>query len=598
MSTMKFENSESSISNINRLEYSMQPQFSSDGKDDETFYKKIFSLPKDNEAGNSVISSNNRLTFGGQDIYGKSTLTASPNDSSGGTRHFSGHSTFSFGRSVIEPNPTDRTNPAVPGGDSPLTPTTGGKYISEAADFDKLNISKSGKPENEVLTGSEITRGAVSHMLKADANDNSQLDRQEWTSIASQFGLNQDEAARAYSKANQDGQDGLSLSEMNRLAEQSITPEIMTADKSKDGKLSRAEFQSLVQDGPQKPGDKPPSIPEQTTDRILENLQRELEQLQQKLTELLEWLKNLLEQQPGPKPNPDVPNPKPFPDVPTPTPDVPTPTPDVPAPTPDVPDIPGIPDLPIPQDINPLFVDPPEGRGEGEPFPDRGKTTPDAKTVVVENISQDVQRLEQNGQVNPKSVDGDNVYATKPVPELWIKMNGRDGKPVYMSMQVNHIPFQKTPYSKDANGGLQVKESVSFDPYAEHAIDPNMNHERPQLFYRSTDGNLRPLETTSLKADVGQSPGHPKGAWYDLSFKVKDDMAFVRQEFTDGNGSEGNDYRAPKNLEKVLIDGNMMSYAEAYKEGILYGQAPSAPIKPSFPDNIWDTAPTWDGERY
>lgn len=421
MSTMKFENSESSISNTNRLEYSMQPQFSSDGKDDETFYKKIFSLPKDNEAGNSVISSNNRLTFGGQDIYGKSTLTASPNDSSGGTRHFSGHSTFSFGRSVIEPNPTDRTNPAVPGGDSPLTPTTGGKYISEAADFDKLNISKSGKPENEVLTGSEITRGAVSHMLKADANDNSQLDRPEWTSIASQFGLNQDEAARAYSKANQDGQDGLSLSEMNRLAEQSITPEIMTADKSKDGKLSRAEFQSLVQDGPQKPGDKPPSIPEQTTDRILENLQRELEQLQQKLTELLEWLKNLLEQQPGPKPNPDVPNPKPFPDV-------PTPTPDVPAPTPNVPDIPGIPDLPIPQDIH--------------------------------------------------------------------------------------------------------------------------------------------------------------------------DMAFVRQEFTDGNGSEGNDYRAPKNLEKVLINGNMMSYAEAYKEGTLYGQAPSAPIKPSFPDNIWDTAPTWDGEMY
>ncbi|HMY56176.1 MAG TPA: hypothetical protein PK671_24625, partial [Candidatus Obscuribacter sp.] len=339
----------------------------------------------------------------------------------GGTRHFSGHSTFSFGRSVIEPNPTDRTNPAVPGGDSPLTPTTGGKYISEAADFDKLNISKSGKPENEVLTGSEITRGAVSHMLKADANDNSQLDRPEWTSIASQFGLNQDEAARAYSKANQDGQDGLSLSEMNRLAEQSITPEIMTADKSKDGKLSRAEFQSLVQDGPQKPGDKPPSIPEQTTDRILENLQRELEQLQQKLTELLEWLKNLLEQQPGPKPNPDVPTPKPFPDV-------PTPTPDVPAPTPNVPDIPGIPDLPIPQDIH--------------------------------------------------------------------------------------------------------------------------------------------------------------------------DMAFVRQEFTDGNGSEGNDYRAPKNLEKVLINGNMMSYAEAYKEGTLYGQAPSAPIKPSFPDNIWDTAPTWDGEMY
>ncbi|HND07889.1 MAG TPA: hypothetical protein PL012_19540, partial [Candidatus Obscuribacter sp.] len=76
------------------------------------------------------------------------------------------------------------------------------------------------------------------------------------------------------------------------------------------------------------------------------------------------------------------------------------------------------------------------------------------------------------------------------------------------------------------------------------------------------------------------------------------DMAFVRQEFTDGNGSEGNDYRAPKNLEKVLINGNMMSYAEAYKEGTLYGQAPSAPIKPSFPDNIWDTAPTWDGEMY
>jgi hypothetical protein len=95
-----------------------------------------------------------------------------------------------------------------------------------------------------------------------------------------------------------------------------------------------------------------------------------------------------------------------------------------------------------------------------------------------------------------------------------------------------------------------------------------------------------------LHADVGQDPGHPRGAWYDVEFKVADDMAFVRQEYTVGNGSEGSDYRAPRNMEKVLIDGKMQSYAEAYNQGLLYGPM-QAPVTPSIPDDVWNTAPIW-----
>ncbi|HND04103.1 MAG TPA: hypothetical protein PL012_00425 [Candidatus Obscuribacter sp.] len=238
----------------------------------------------------------------------------------------------------------------------------------------------------------------------------------------------------------------------------------------------------------------------------------------------------------------------------------------------DFPPIPGLPDNPIPSTDNPQFEPPPAGYGKGVPFPDKGKT-PAADAVIVKNTSDVINQLEQSGKVDPSVTGRGTIKATEPQPEIWIKLTGPDGSPMFISQQqVMDSDFSGSIYKKDSSGKLKIEEAISFDPYAEYHHSAGLDHHNPELYYRSTDGNLRPLEGATLKATVGGgNDGHPQGAFYDISYTPPKDMAFVRQEWTDGINEPGKPYESARNLEKVLYQGKMVSWQEAARSGLLYG---------------------------
>ena len=318
----------------------------------------------------------------------------------------------------------------------------------------------------------------------------------------------------------------------------------------------------------------------------VQKLLEEIHQIEEKLAQLLKELQAGRHPSPpcGSKPgggSPEVPTTPDTPDIP-PVPSQPdspnTPsTPDSPS-IPGLPDsgdfppIPGLPDNPIPSTDNPQFEPPPAGYGKGVPFPDKGKT-PAADAVIVKNTSDVINQLEQSGKVDPSVTGRGTIKATEPQPEIWIKLTGPDGSPMFISQQqVMDSDFSGSIYKKDSSGKLKIEEAISFDPYAEYHHSAGLDHHNPELYYRSTDGNLRPLEGATLKATVGGgNDGHPQGAFYDISYTPPKDMAFVRQEWTDGINEPGKPYESARNLEKVLYQGKMVSWQEAARSGLLYG---------------------------
>ncbi|MDX1985944.1 MAG: hypothetical protein SFV17_04580 [Candidatus Obscuribacter sp.] len=238
----------------------------------------------------------------------------------------------------------------------------------------------------------------------------------------------------------------------------------------------------------------------------------------------------------------------------------------------DFPPVPGLPDNPIPSTDNHQFEPLPAGYGKGVPFPDKGKQAA-ADAVIVKNTSDVINQLEQSGKVDPSVTGRGTIKATEPQPEIWIKLTGPDGSPMFISQQqVMDSDFSGSIYKKDASGKLKIEEAISFDPYAEYHHSAGLDHHNPELYYRSTDGNLRPLQGASIKATVGGGEGgHPQGAFYDISYTPPKDMAFARQEWTDGINEAGKPYESARNLEKVLYQGKMVSWQEAARSGLLYG---------------------------
>lgn len=318
----------------------------------------------------------------------------------------------------------------------------------------------------------------------------------------------------------------------------------------------------------------------------VQKLLEEIHQIEEKLAQLLKELQAGRHPSPpcGSKPgggSPEVPTTPDKPDIP-PVPGLPDlpnvpGTPDIP-PIPGLPDsgdfppIPGLPDNPIPKPGFPQFEPPPAGYGKGVPFPDKGKA-PAADAVIVKSTSDVINQLEESGKVDPSVTGRGTIKATEPVPEIWIKLTGPDGSPMFISQQqVMDSDFSGSIYKKDSSGKLKIEEAISFDPYAEYHHSAGLDHHNPELYYRSTDGNLRPLEGATLKATVGGgNDGHPKGAFYDISYTPPKDMAFVRQEWTDGINEPGKPYESPRNLEKVLYQGKMVSWQEAARSGLLHG---------------------------
>ncbi|HMW91074.1 MAG TPA: hypothetical protein PKE54_13675, partial [Candidatus Obscuribacter sp.] len=203
-----------------------------------------------------------------------------------------------------------------------------------------------------------------------------------------------------------------------------------------------------------------------------------------------------------------------------------------------------------------------------------GNPVAGAGDIPVKGVSSIISSIEQKGYAPPDDPKRPESV-TQPMPEIWEKM--ADGN--YQSLQQAVDPrLNGNIYTKNGDGSLTIRQAVSFDPYAEYATgtEPGSTN----LYYRSTDGNLRPLKA-EVKADVGQSPGHPPGAWQDLTYKAPADMAFVRQEFTQGDGTA---LDVPKILQKVLVDGKIISRREAEYKGIVPGYKPRT-VDPNPGDN-------------
>ncbi|MBK8223469.1 MAG: hypothetical protein IPK73_20850 [Candidatus Obscuribacter sp.] len=184
--------------------------------------------------------------------------------------------------------------------------------------------------------------------------------------------------------------------------------------------------------------------------------------------------------------------------------------------------------------------------------------------VAVRGVSSIVSSIEQKG-IAPPDDPSRPESVTQPMPEIWERM--ADGS--YQSMQQAMDPsLNGSIYTKNGDGSLTIKQSISFDPYAEYKTGTTPG--TTNLYYRSTDGNLRPLNA-DVKVTTGQEPGHPPGAWQDLTYKAPADMAFVRQEFTQGNGTAAD---LPKMLQKVMVDGKIISRREAEYKGIVPGYKP------------------------
>jgi hypothetical protein len=229
-----------------------------------------------------------------------------------------------------------------------------------------------------------------------------------------------------------------------------------------------------------------------------------------------------------------------------------------------IPAFPGFPGFDV--DKDPAWVKPPAGYGEGNPFPNLGKPA-ETGAVPVKGTSDIINQVEQQGS-SPQDPRENQTKATEPLPELWVKLSNG----TYMSAQqiADSNPFDgKSIYNKNADGSLNIKLDMSVDPYATYQHpQTNMN----ELYYRGTDGNLHQLKPKKLDYEGGSSPGHPDGGWYHLDFDAPKDMAFVRQEYTFGNNKSGIEYRAPHILEKVLVNGKIISHREAAEQGLLYGR--------------------------
>ena len=197
------------------------------------------------------------------------------------------------------------------------------------------------------------------------------------------------------------------------------------------------------------------------------------------------------------------------------------------------------------------------------------RTQATAGEVQVNGVSSIVSTLEQQGTVVPDTTTGANQpsvrpeSATQPQPEIWEKLANGD----YMSMQQSDDPsLNGNIYSRNADGTTQVNEGVSFDPYAEYHTGTTPGSS--QLYYRTTDGNLAPLNA-QVSVDSSNDPGHPAGAWENLSYTVPSNMAFVAQEYTTGDGTASD---LPKLLEKVMTaNGQIISNREANAAGIIPG---------------------------
>ncbi|HEY9784632.1 MAG TPA: hypothetical protein V6D17_04455 [Candidatus Obscuribacterales bacterium] len=210
-----------------------------------------------------------------------------------------------------------------------------------------------------------------------------------------------------------------------------------------------------------------------------------------------------------------------------------------------------------------VWVDPPAPYGQGRPFPDRGRSS--GYDVPVNGTTDAIRELEENG-VAPPDAPGLTSSVTKPAPEIWRRLETKDGQIVYLSMQqaLDTNPFDgKSVYQKGADGSLTVKEQVSYDPlvmYTLVASPTNPGGQVPpagDLYYRGTDGNLHKLEGKIVHRP-GEYHGKPGDGWYDLEFQVPKDMAFVRQQWVEGSGF-------PKIAEKIMVDGKIMTLFEASK---------------------------------
>lgn len=212
---------------------------------------------------------------------------------------------------------------------------------------------------------------------------------------------------------------------------------------------------------------------------------------------------------------------------------------------------------------------PPAPFGQGDPFPDRGKAAGPGE-IQVKGVSSVVNSIEQQGVDPPGDPFNRKGSVTGPMPEIWERLpNG-----VFQSLQQAYDPaLQGSIYKKNADGSVSVDESIAFDPYSEYHASAsiyNPDGSAPadtQLYYRATDGNLKPLPGTITAEAAPNDGNHPTGYWYDLKYDVPKDMAFVRQEFTAGDGTAAD---LPKILEKVMVDGQILSWREA--QPYLYGR--------------------------